>query len=66
METLHSCTQESDVDFSVENNAKAVDNMCDLTEQLKAYDAQFIRVEQIPVRLPGGVTFSKLDYASSL
>lgn len=63
MATLHSCTQESDVDFSVENNAKAVDNMRDLTEQLKAYDAQFIRVEQIPVRLPGGVTFSKLDYA---
>lgn len=63
MAALHSCTQDHEAEYTFGNKAKVVDNMRDLTEQLKAYDAQFMRVEQIPARLPGGVTFSKLDYA---
>lgn len=62
--TLHSCAQDgSEADFSVVNKTRHVHNMRELTEQLKAYDARFIRVEQMPARLPGGVTFSKVDYA---
>ena len=42
---------------------KPASNMRELTEQLKAYDARFVRHEEMPVRLPGGVKFNKLDYA---
>ena len=61
--TLNSCTQEDTTEVPVESRMKPASNMRELTEQLKAYDARFVRNEEMPVRLPGGVKFNKLDYA---
>ena len=61
--TLNSCTQEDTTEVPVESRMKPASNMRELTEQLKAYDARFVRHEEMPVRLPGGVKFNKLDYA---
>ena len=63
MVALHSCSQEDEQEYPVAKKVKPASNMRELTEQLKAYDARFIRIEEMPARLPGGVTFSKLDYA---
>ncbi len=63
MATLNSCTQEDTTEVPVESRMKPASNMRELTEQLKAYDARFVRNEEMPVRLPGGVKFNKLDYA---
>lgn len=61
--TLNSCTQEDTTEVPVESRMKPASNMRELTEQLKAYDARFVRNEEMPLRLPGGVKFNKLDYA---
>ena len=61
--TLNSCTQEDSTEVPVESRMKPASNMRELTEQLKAYDARFIRTEEMPVRLAKGVSFTKLDYA---
>lgn len=61
--TLNSCTQEDTTEVPVEGRMKPASNMRELTEQLKAYDARFVRNEEMPLRLPGGVKFNKLDYA---
>ena len=63
MATLNSCTQEDTTEVPVESRMKPASNMRELTEQLKAYDARFVRNEEMPLRLPGGVKFNKLDYA---
>lgn len=63
MATLNSCTQEDTTEVPVESRMKPASNMRELTEQLKAYDARFIRTEEMPVRLAKGVSFTKLDYA---
>ena len=61
--TLNTCTQEDTTEVPVESRMKPASNMRELTEQLKAYDARFVRNEEMPLRLPGGVKFNKLDYA---
>ena len=61
--TLNSCTQEDTTEVPVESRMKPASNMRELTEQLKAYDARFVRNEEMPLRVPGGVKFNKLDYA---
>ena len=63
MATLNTCTQEDTTEVPVESRMKPASNMRELTEQLKAYDARFIRTEEMPVRLAKGVSFTKLDYA---
>lgn len=60
MATLNSCTQEDTTEVPVESRMKPASNMRELTEQLKAYDARFVRNEEMPLRLPGGVKFNNL------
>lgn len=44
--TLNSCNQEDTTEIPVESRVKPASNMRELTEQLKAYDAQFVHNER--------------------